>query len=327
MFILINYVDSVFEKLPQNLNMLKLKQEILSSMEERYCQLLTESKTQQQAIAQVLAELGNIDDYLIKNDSSTEEFDFEKNVLHWSRDETETFKTHRSMFSLASAIGVFLIVIAPVFALLIQKSATYLPLLSSLRSSQLILFSLIPVLLLTAVAIGLFVHFGIKELTFGIGENVISVDSNTRSNLIQEKNEFKPQFIKGMTSGILFCVAGLVFLLMPLLFVEFDPFWSLIFILSFMAMGAFLFTFSSMIYVTYHKLLSIGHYSPKRAASERLTTKVAHLVFLPAIAIYVILGLLFQTWSSGWMIFPILGIAFGVFAIIVENPHLFNQKK
>jgi hypothetical protein len=327
MFILTNYVNSIFEKLPQNLKMVKLKQEILSNMGERYVQLLTEQVNQQQAIAQVLAELGNIDDYLIKKNSSSEEFDFEKNILHWSKDETETFKNHRSTFSLASAIGVFLIFIAPVFALLIQKSAPYLPLLSGLSSSQLILFSLIPVLILMAVGIGLFVHFGIKELAFGIGEKVISLDSMTRASLIQEKKEFKQPFIKGMTSGILFCVAGLVFLLWPLLFAQFDPFWSLIFILSFMAIGTFLFTFFNMIQVTYDKLLSTGHYSPRKSASERLTTKVAHLIFLPAIAIYVISGLLFQIWSLGWLIFPILGIAFGVFAILVENPHLFKRKK
>ena len=327
MFILMHYLDSVFEKLPQNSRMIELKQEILSNMGERYVQLLTEQVNQQQAIARVLAELGNVDDYLIKKNQSNEEFNFEKNILHWSKDETETFKTHRSMFSLASAASVFLIFMAPVFALLIQKSAPYLPLLSVLSSLQLILFSLIPVLILMAVAIGLFVHFGSKELVFGVGEKVISLDSMTRVNLIQEKKEFRVSFIKGVASGLLFYVVGLIFLLLPMVFVKFDPFWALIFILTFMAMGTFLFTFFSMIQVTYNKLLSIGLYSPRRKPSERLTTKVAYLALLPATAIYVISGLLFQTWSLGWIVFPVLGIAFGVFAVIVENPHLFKRKK
>lgn len=327
MFILIHYLDSVFEKLPQNSKMIELKQEILSNMRKRYVQLLTEQVNQQQAIGQVLAELGNIDDYLIKKNRSSEAFDFEKNILYWSKDEAERFKTHRSLFSLANAIAGFLIFIAPAFALLIQKSAPYLPLLSSLSSLKLILFSLIPVLILMAVAIGLFVHFGSKELAFGVGEKIISLDSMTRASLIQEKKEFRTSFIKGVTSGFLFYVAGLVFLLLSLVFVKLDPFLVLIFILSLMAMGTFLFTFFSTIQITYDKLLSIGLYAPRKSASERLTTKVAYLVFIPATAIYVISGLLFQTWSLGWMVFPILGIAFGVFAVVVENPHLFNRKK
>lgn len=44
MFIIINYVNSIFEQLPQTPEMVKLKQKMLSDMEKRYAQLITENQ-------------------------------------------------------------------------------------------------------------------------------------------------------------------------------------------------------------------------------------------------------------------------------------------
>jgi len=78
----------------------------------------------------------------------------------------------------------------------------------------------------------------------------------------------------------------------PLLLFSSEQFWPLIFLLSFVSIGVFLFVFFGIIHSTYDKLLSIGDYTPKRVASERLTTKVANIVFPLAVGIYVISGLL-----------------------------------
>ncbi|WP_034552173.1 permease prefix domain 1-containing protein [Carnobacterium funditum] len=327
MSIIINYVNSIFERLPQSPEMFKLKQEMLSNMENRYTQLIAENKSEQQAVAKAIAEFGNTDELLAMASLPTEEREPDENTLNWSNDEVEEFKAHRSKFGLAIAFGIFLILIAPALSLLIQEMARFLPFISALESSLLILFSLIPLLVLIAVAIGLFITFGIKEQQFGIEGKVISIDSITQSNLAKELKEFKPQFAKGITFGVLFCIAGLVSLLVPLLLFSSEQFWPLIFLLSFVSIGVFLFVFFGIIHSTYDKLLSIGDYTPKRVASERLTTKVANIVFPLAVGIYVISGLLFDTWSPGWMIFPILGISFGLFAAIVENSNLFHPKK
>ncbi|SEK20825.1 hypothetical protein SAMN04488700_1168 [Carnobacterium iners] len=327
MFIIINYVNSIFEQLPQTPEMVKLKQKMLSDMEKRYAQLITENQNQQQATASVLAEFGDVDNYFTKINLSTEESEVDKTTLSWSKAEVEMFKAHRSRFSLAVASGVSLILFSPVFSLLIQETAPFLPFFSSLESTQLILFSLVPVLLLNAIAISLFVAFGMKEREFNLEGKLISVDSLTQSELAQEKTEYQSQFTRGITMGILFCIVGVVFLLVSLLFINSNPFWPLIFLLSFVSIGVFLFVFFGIIYATYNKLLSVGNYTPKKIASERLTTNVANVVFPLAAGIYVISGLLFQTWSPGWMIFPILGIGFGLFATIAENTSLFCPKK
>ncbi|MCA9765216.1 MAG: hypothetical protein KC455_02235 [Carnobacterium sp.] len=327
MFIIINYVNSIFEQLPQTPEMAKLKQKMLSDMEKRYVQLIKEEQGQQQATANVLAEFGDLDSYFTKINLSTEESEVNETTLSWSKAEVEAFKTHRSRFSLAIAGGVWLILFAPVFSLLIQATVSFLPFFSSLDSMQVILFSLIPVLLLSALALSLFVTFGMKERAFNLEGKTISVDSLTQSELVQEKKEYQPQFTKGITTGILFCIVGVVFLLLSLLFVQSTPLWSLIFLLSFVSIGVFLFIFFGIIYATYDKLLSIGDYAPKKVASERLTTNVANIIFPLATGIYVISGLLFQTWSPGWMIFPILGIGFGLFAAVAENTSLFYPKK
>ncbi|MGB3160727.1 MAG: hypothetical protein WBA84_05715 [Carnobacterium sp.] len=327
MLILTHYVNAVFEQKPNTPEMIKLKQDMLLNMEKHYTTLLAENFTEQEALARVLAEYGQIEDYLGKETHFSEELTSDENILNWSKSEVEEFKTHRSRFSLAIALGVSLILFAPALSLFVQGLSSYLPFLSSLQSNQLILVSLIPLFILISTAVGLFIIFGIKEQSFGVEGKIILLDPSTRSNLMQEMNEFKHSFAKGITTGVLFCFAGLIFLLFPLILFESERFWPLIFLLSFVSAGVFLLVFFGIIHSTYNKILSIGDYTPQRVASERMTTKVANIIFPLAAGIYVISGLLFNTWSPGWMIFPILGISFGIFAAIAENSNLFFPKK
>lgn len=327
MSIIINYIHSIFETLPKTSEMFKLKQEMLLNMEKRYNQLITEKNNEQQAIAQVLTEFDHIVEYLTQQSFSTEDFRLDETSFNWSDDDVQEFMSHRSKFALAMATGVSLILIAPAKALFIQETAQFLPYMKLLEPAKLISLSFIPVLILIAIAIGLFVVFGMKEYQFGVGDKVLLINERTRSHLSQEYKEFKPRFVKAITIGILLCIASLVFLFLSLILFGSTQYWPFIFLFSFVSIGVFLFIFFGIIHSTYNKLLSIGDYTPDKIASERLTTRVANIIFPITAGMYVISGLLFNTWSPGWVIFPILGIGFGIFAVIIENFNLFNTRK
>jgi len=85
MSIIINYVNSIFERLPQSPEMFKLKQEMLSNMENRYTQLIAENKSEQQAVAKAIAEFGNTDELLAMASLPTEEREPDENTLNWSK--------------------------------------------------------------------------------------------------------------------------------------------------------------------------------------------------------------------------------------------------
>lgn len=327
MSILLHYVNSIFESLPRTSEMVKLKQELLLNMENRYNQLIAEKNNEQQATTLVLTEFSHLTKYLTQHSFSTEEIDFNNANPDWSDEDVQEFMSHRSRFALAIASGISLILIAPAKTLFIQEIARFLPFMNRIESQKLMALSFIPAVILIAIAIGLFVFFGFKEYHYRLGDKVNLLNKRTHSYLTQEKKEFKRRFLKAIRVGVFLCIVSLVFLFLSLVLFESAKNWLLIFLFSFASIGIFLLVFFGLIHLTYDQLLSTDNFTLNKITRERLTTRVANILFPTAAGLYVISGLFFHTWSPGWIIFPILGIGFGIFALIVENSSFFNSKK
>ena len=101
---IINYLDNVFASLPKTSEMEKLKQEMLSNMEDKYYELKEEGKTENEAIGIVISEFGNIDELLSELDLPLNE---EKQQVHQlSEEEVDTFFHQTSKAMKSIGIGV-----------------------------------------------------------------------------------------------------------------------------------------------------------------------------------------------------------------------------
>lgn len=63
-----NYLDTMFKTLPQNTEILRLKEELLLNMEEKYQELKAQGCTENEAVGKVISEFGNIDELLKEMD-------------------------------------------------------------------------------------------------------------------------------------------------------------------------------------------------------------------------------------------------------------------
>ena len=57
-----NYLESMFANLPNTPEILRAKQELFSMMEDKYTELISEGKTDNEAVGTVIAEFGNLDE-------------------------------------------------------------------------------------------------------------------------------------------------------------------------------------------------------------------------------------------------------------------------
>jgi VIT1/CCC1 family predicted Fe2+/Mn2+ transporter len=57
-----SYVDAMFEKLPNTKAVAEMKQNILDNMQERYNELLSEGKSENEALGSVISQFGNIEE-------------------------------------------------------------------------------------------------------------------------------------------------------------------------------------------------------------------------------------------------------------------------
>lgn len=311
-----NYVESVFVNLPRTSEMLQLKEDMLINMEDKYLQLKAEGKSENEAIGTVLSEFGNIDEIIEEYNLETEQVD--KHSVQLSENQVEEFLQHRTKYGMAIATGVALCILAPAMMLLFREVANLFTA-SSASMDRIDLLSIIPLFFFIAIAVGLFIIFGLKEEQYDLDKKVVILDSATRIALDREMKDFKPGFGKAIASGVILCILAPISLLLAIVLLGDDNAWSVIFLLGFVAVGVFLFVFYGILYSTYEKLLSLGDYKPEKVIASKLTDTIAGVVFPLATAVYLILGFVYGAWGTAWIIFPITGILFAAFSSLYQS--------
>ena len=319
-----NYVESVFVNLPQTPEMSKRKQEMLMNMETRYQQLLADGKQENEAIGAALAEFGHIDN---SNWATTNAEAIPEGGIRLSAAEVDEYIDHRHHFAWAMATGVFLCIMGPASLFLGQHLAGYRDAQGGRTSELMDILTLIPLFLFVAAGVALFILYGMKEQQFELEEKRIQLDSTTYTRLKADHKAFRPRLAVAVAIGVALCILAPVSMLLSVVLLGEDNSLSLVFLLSFIAIGVFLFIFYGIQDETYEKLLSIGEFAKDKAEKNKVVGIVAGVVFPLAAAIYLIAGFVYYAWGSAWIIFPIVGILFGIFATVYNGYTDLKKKK
>ncbi|WP_346961819.1 permease prefix domain 1-containing protein [Clostridium sp.] len=106
-----NYLDNIFSNLPKSAEIIKLKEELLSNMEEKYRELKESGKTENEAIGIVISEFGNIDELImelgIENRKPIE------SIHTVTMEEAENYMRDKVKYGKLIAVGVILCILAP----------------------------------------------------------------------------------------------------------------------------------------------------------------------------------------------------------------------
>lgn len=197
-----------------------------------------------------------------------------------------------------------------------------------LTSELLDILTLVPLFIFIAAGVALFILYGMKEQQFELEEKRVQLDATTYARLKTEHKAFRPRLAVAVAIGVTLCILAPVSLLLSVVLIgEDNNSLSLVFLLSFIAIGVFLFIFCGIQDETYEKLLSIGDFSKDKAEKNKLVGIVAGVVFPLAAAIYLIAGFVYYAWASAWIIFPITGILFGIFATVYNGYMDLKKKK
>lgn len=320
-----NYVESVFLDLPRTAEMQQLKEKMLHNMEEKYLRLKGNGSSENEAIGAVLAEFGNVDELIEAYEVETGKISDDERI-YFTEEEVSQFMQHRTKFSMGIALGVFLCVMAPAVLLLIQGLHQSIPFLRGISSDTVDIFSVVSLLLIIAIAVGIFITMGMREGQYKLEYRAITLESSTRAYLQREKQEFLPHFAKAITLGVILCILAPAVLLMSILFMGEESTLPVVFLLSFVAIGVFLFVFYGILYATYERLLAEGDYTPEKLKAEKVSENLAGIVFPIAGGIYIIAGFVFDAWGTAWIIFPIAGILFAVFTAVYSSYLTMKQK-
>lgn len=313
-----NYVESVFINLPQTAEMIRLKEDMLRNMEEKYQDLKADGVNENEAIGTVLTEFGNIDEIIDEYNISPDDDSFSenKNEVYLNDNDAEDYLEHRHKFAFAIALGVFLCIIAvALFFAVISFFQFFFPSVSENVSGVIAITTL---LLIVAIGVGLFIIFGIKEANYPFEKKIVNLDPRTYSRIKIEYELFNPRFAYAIAIGVVLCILGPISLLLTVTLLGDQNPLSIVFLLGFIAIGVFLFIYYGIQKDTFQKLLTIGSHTRAQVKADSLTDSVANIIFPIATLYYLYQGFFNNGWASAWVVFPMVGILFAIFAAITE---------
>lgn len=302
-----NYLETMFQSLPNTPEVQKAKYELGQMMEDKYTELKKEGKTENEAIGIVISEFGNLDD--IAEDLGISSYvkaqDFSQTRMV-SMQESKDFIKDKLKSGFLIGLGTFLCIISPSGVILSEGSMIGL------------LFLFISI----AIAVGIFICSGalMGKWDF-LKQQACSIDFATAEFVHNERENYR------MTNAIMIAVGTMLCILcfVPLVVME-ELSWGIagnnfgvVVLLAFVAIGVLLFIVAGVRSGAYDTLLKLndvntmgGRFVSSQAGQVRYNNKtVAAImsVYWPTVTcIYLVWSFLTFDWHITWIIWVIASV-------------------
>ena len=285
-----NYLDNMFRNLPNTEEVRRAKSELLEMMEDKYEELISEGKSENEAVGIVISEFGNLDELaesLGITEAVTENPSEDKPMLSMDR-----VKEYLSMVSVNSILVPLAIALC-IFSVAMNMIEDMLPF-DFLEGILGVggMFSVI------AIAVGLFIVAGVKRKEFAeVKKKECSLSIECAEYVRNERKRYKSSYGLMSSFGIGLCILSV---LNPMIFDKipfFDYSLGTTLFFAFIAVGVFLITSANTKMNGYDRLLELNEagkmseeFVPK---SDRKVNKAP--IIISSIAVVVIAMIVFAT--------------------------------
>jgi len=322
------YLENMFGRLPETTETQRLKEDLLTTMEDKYNELKSEGKSENEAIGVVISEFGNIDELIQelgiemeKPEKAVTEREAKVTELTHVLTEEEVGKyiQDSKRYNLCTAIGVFLCILSPISPIFtIAKFG---------ENRGMIGF--VVTLFLVAIAVGLFIYGGVSQEKYQyLRQECLELPKQLEIKLRKGQEAFRSKYISALISGVLLCIISPIPLLMwgirdmEYLSRGISGIRSVCISLAIAAVAVFILVYFGTAKERYSLLLQTGEYTIERKQrnkkTQKLTESIGAVYWPVVVAIYLFWSFTRDAWSSSWLIWPIAGVLFAAISGIIQ---------
>lgn len=233
------YLDNMFLNMPKTPEVLRVKEELASMMEDKYNELMAKGKKENEAIGIVISEFGNLEELAEElgigsgtNEENTAKYagsmeygngsvheagtEYECNKGYGknetgrlvSRQEAEEYMAVSEKTSKWIAVGVLLCIWSPIFLIFcggIDDS------IKRLSDGAVVLFGLVPLFIMIGIAVGIFIYNGTKMEKFEyLKKEKIQMDASFERELAQMAEEERSASTIKIIIGVMMCIFSVI---------------------------------------------------------------------------------------------------------------------
>jgi len=318
------YLDNMFAGVLQTEEMIQLKSDIYDNMCEKYQELKNNGKSENEAIGIVISEFGNIDELLeefgISYEDNKEGENSDPGIPHISLEAAHEYITAKNKIGYLTGIGVGLCILGVI--MLIVTSVTFETAQNHFAMNvQGSYIGLILMFILIAGAVALFIIAGGQDGQYEYMKKPFRMDFYVKRQLEDEKRMYQPTLTAKITIGVVLCALCPIPLFISSMIAENNDLVAtggVAMLLLMVAVATFLFITAGLMQDAYQQLLEIGDYAPDKKKTNTIVEVAGSIIWPLVTAVYLYIGFVHNLWHPGWVIYPITGILFGIFASVVN---------
>ncbi|NBI29872.1 hypothetical protein ERL59_12980 [Chengkuizengella sp. YPA3-1-1] len=260
---IMNYLDNMFATLPKTEQIKSIKEDLLSNMEDKYNELKSSGKSENEAVGIVISEFGNIDELMKEFDI---ELDGERDELPTlTEDEVNNYLKVNKKWSIFFGTGVFICLLALIQLILIPQiieDGVITDLSENFNDDIL----LIPFFLLIAIAIAMFTYAGM-EMSFGKYRDLekrFKLTVHLRKSIENKNDSFHPTYTRSIIIGVVISFLSPITLFIESAINEDVSSYGVVFLLLIISIATSIFIYFGFIKMSYDTLLKIEHSNSNR---------------------------------------------------------------
>ena len=314
------YVENMFKTLPKTEELKKLKQDILMNMEEKYLELKSDGKTENEAVGIVISEFGNIDEIIKEFGIETNEINEYNGLQQVSLEGARSFLNDVKRCNFLVSIGVMLCMFGvSVLVLLFQLYEDGI-IFKGLNEDKISFIPVSILLVFVVAAVAIFIFSGnLMEKYKYIEKGLFNLESNAKMAIEVESESLKSKVTFGTIIGVALCILSPIAIFLGGIISEEGYVYGTTILILIIAVAVFLFINVSACNDGHKKLLKQEEYSEKSRKGDRVIGAVASIVWPLASITFFIWGFFFNGWEISWIVFPVVGILFGIFCSVYKS--------
>ena len=249
-------------------------------------------------------------DYLLKEDIELEKptvSSTDSIVRTVSLEQANKYIDITKQNSKSISLGVFLCIIAPIGVLIAEPLAELMNISDKIDQVQTI--GLISVLVIVAVAVGLFILSGGRSSEFEFiqkedFETLYGVDGFIKS----KKEEMEKTHVLKILSGVVLLIIS------PSIVIFSDSEGAVALLLFFVACAVRLIVSTSINYSILNQLLQVKGYTKQEKEDSKLVGKIASIYWPAVVALFLGYSFITNDWANSWIIWPVSAVLFAAIA-------------
>ncbi|MDR0886093.1 MAG: permease prefix domain 1-containing protein [Clostridiales Family XIII bacterium] len=322
---IINYLENIFAGVPDTPEIRRIKNEMLANMEERYTELKKSGKSENEAVGNVIADFGNVDELLsemgiARNQSEPIDED-NRPVVTFAEINSYKALSKKASKGLGIGVGFILFGVAALIAL-----STIIEVYHYSEKADNI--SAIVFFMFLVCGIGILIYHVIMMRPYEyLEKGGLKLAHEACEILERESREEYTKFAKGIAAGVMLCVGGIIVLIIFSMigdYVHNNELWSsfgVSIMMILIAIAVYIFINIGYQREVYHVLLRIGNSKEVATSSNRMVQVVTAIIWPLTFVAFLIWGFMYDGWHISWILFPIVGILLSGFSSAVKAYH------